>query len=149
MKRLIPCHNRLYYMKIKSDKVQNMLLKRTIEKKLFQVPSTLRCILQTRFLSPLKKYTYFDIDIIWVQNNSTIKRFNYMINIYLQGKISDNVYLITADFMALYTVLMTSAINDNNLQKPMICQLTKSLPILSKKNKLNANPDIMVPHDIL
>lgn len=45
-----------------------------------------------------------------------------MINIYLQGKISENVYLTTANFMALYIALMIPAINDDNLQKPMICQ---------------------------
>ena len=55
------------------------------------------------------------MEVIWVQNNSTIKKLNYMINIYFQGKISDNVYLLTAVCMALYIVLMTSAINDKNL----------------------------------
>lgn len=43
-----------------------------------------------------------------------------MLNIYLQGKISENVYSITADFMAFY-IVMTTSINDINLQKPMIC----------------------------
>lgn len=70
MERLLPCHNRLtcslYYKKIKSDEVQNMLLKRIIENKLLQVPFKLRCILQTGFMSPLKKY--YILILTWRQS---------------------------------------------------------------------------------
>lgn len=45
-----------------------------------------------------------------------------MINPYLQGKISENVYFITANLMALSVVLMTPAITDTDLLKPIICQ---------------------------
>lgn len=70
MKRLIPCHNRLthshHLMKIKPDEVQNTLLKKIIENKLFQVPFKVTCILQTCFLSPLKKY--YILILTWRQS---------------------------------------------------------------------------------
>lgn len=60
------------------------------------------------------------MEAICVQSNSTIKRLNYVINTYLQGKISDKMYVVIADFTECHIVLMTSAINKHNLQKTMI-----------------------------
>lgn len=65
-------------------------------------------------------YTYFDMEAICVQNNSTIKIFNYVINTYLHGKISGKMYVVIADFMERHIALMTSAINKHNLQQTMI-----------------------------